>query len=72
MTLLMREREKYTEGMAKGIAEGMADGKAYGIIKFTSGLGYSDENIISALQETLDIDMEHAKDYLKRYYGENF
>lgn len=72
MTLLMREREKYTEGMAKGIADGMADGKAYGIIKFTSGLGYSDENIISALQETLDIDMEHAKDYLKRYYRENF
>ena len=67
MTLLMREREKYTEG----VAEGVAKGKAYGIIKFTLSLGYSDENILSALQKTLDIDTEQAKEYLSRYYEEN-
>lgn len=67
MTLLMREREKYTEGVEDGVAKG----KTYGIIKFTLSLGYSDEKILSALQETLDIDMEQAKEYLSRYYEEN-
>lgn len=62
MTLLMREREKYKEGEAKG--------NAYGIIKFTLSLGYSDKDILSALQETLNIDMDQATKYLKSYYEE--
>lgn len=63
MTLLMREREKYTEGKAEG--------QAYGIIKFTLSLGYPEEDILSALQKTLDIDMKQAEYYLKSYYKEN-
>lgn len=59
MTLLMREREKYTEG------------KAFGIIEFTKSLGYTDKDIISALQKTLCIEMDQAEDYLKIFYEKN-
>lgn len=64
MTLLMREREKYKEGEARG--------KALGIIKFTLSLGYSNEKILAALKETLNINTSQAEEYLKRYYEEDF
>ena len=42
MTLLMREREKYREGME----EGEARGKAYGIIELALDLDYPNEQIL--------------------------
>ena len=64
MTLLMREREKYKEGME----EGEKNGKAFGIIEFAKDIGYSDKDIISTLQKKLCLDISQAEDYLKRFY----
>ena len=64
MTLLMREREKYKEGLE----EGEKNGKAFGIIELALDIGYSNEEIITTLQKKLGIDVELAEEYLKRYY----
>ncbi len=64
MTLLMREREKYREGKL----DGKIEGKAAGIIEFALDINYSDEKILSTLQEKLNIDMLQAEEYLKRFY----
>ena len=62
MTLLMREREKYKEGIEEG--------RANGIIEFALDIGYTNEEILSTLQKKLSIDMGQAEEYLKRYYAE--
>ena len=67
MTLLMREREKYKEG----IAEGRAEGRANGIIEFALDIGYTNEEILSTLRKKLSIDVGQAEEYLKRYYTES-
>lgn len=67
MTLLMREREKYKEG----IAEGRAEGRANGIIEFALDIGYTNEEILSTLRKKLSIDVGQAEEYLKRYYAES-
>jgi len=64
MTMLMREREKYREGKL----EGRLEGKAAGIIEFALDLNYSNEKILSVLQEKLNIDMLQSEEYLKRFY----
>lgn len=65
MTLLMREREKYTEGKI----EGKIEGRAYSIIEFALELDYSDSQILSMLQKKLNIEANQAEEYLERYYG---
>ena len=72
MTLLMREREKYQEGMAEGEARGRTKGKAYGIMEFAIDLGYTKEEILAVLQKKLNIDRGQAEEYLKEYYEEAF
>lgn len=64
MTLLMREREKYTEGKI----EGKIEGRAYSIIEFALELDYSDSQILSMLQKKLNIEANQAEEYLERYY----
>ncbi len=56
---MMREREKFKEG------------KAEGIIDFALDLGYSDEQILTALQKTLEISLDQAEDYLQKFHDEN-
>ena len=62
MTLLMREREKYQEGMAEGEARGRTKGKAYGIMEFAIDLGYTKEEILAVLQKKLNIDRGQAEE----------
>ena len=63
MTLLMREREKYKEGIAEG--------RANGIIEFALDIGYTNEEILSTLRKKLSIDVGQEEEYLKRYYAES-
>jgi len=60
----MCEREKYREGKL----DGKIEGKAAGIIEFALDINYSDEKILSTLQEKLNINMLQAEEYLKRFY----
>ena len=43
MTLLMRDREKYEDGLAAGLERGKIEGTIKILLKF----GYSDEEIVS-------------------------
>lgn len=65
MTLLMREREKYNEG----IAVGEMRGKVNAIIDFALDLNYTNEKILTILQEKLNINQEQAEEYLKNFYN---
>lgn len=64
MTLLMREREKYKEGIAQGIVQG----RAGGIIDAMLSAGYANEDILAALKEKLKVDSSQAESYLKRFH----
>ena len=55
------------EGKKEGLQEGKREGLEEGIIKLSRKLGKEDTEILSLLQEELQIDEEQAKLILEKY-----
>jgi predicted transposase/invertase (TIGR01784 family) len=67
MTLMMRERERYNDGVRDGRAEGEKRGEARATIRILLGSNSSEEKIIKTLQEDMSIAKAEAINYLKLY-----
>ncbi len=63
--------EALRELMKDEIAEEVLKGEARGMIRFSIDLGYSDEEIIFALQKKLNITKEWADKYLADFYEQS-
>jgi predicted transposase/invertase (TIGR01784 family) len=63
MTLLMREREKFNEG----IRIGESRGKAEATISILLDLDYSSDKIIETMQNKMGITKAQAEEYMKQY-----
>jgi hypothetical protein len=50
-----------------GKEEGKAEGKAEGIIETCQDIGWTDAAILERLQKKLNVSLETAADYLKKY-----
>lgn len=61
MTLLMREREKYEDGLERG--------EIKGTISFALDLDYSNDQIVSVLQRKFKMTEEQAQECLADYYN---
>ena len=59
MTLLMRDQENMEKGMEIGTARGM--------IETGLDFGLSEEELLSRLQDKLEIPYETAKEYLEKF-----
>ncbi len=55
--------ENKAEGLAKGLAEGLAEG----IIETGLECGLSEKDILGKLQKKLNLSLQEAKEYLKRF-----
>jgi predicted transposase/invertase (TIGR01784 family) len=64
MTLLMREREKFNEG----IRIGESRGKAEATISILLDLDYSSDKIIETMQNKMGITKAQAEEYMKQYH----
>lgn len=60
-------RQGEEEGRKAGLEEGKKEGLEEGIIKLSRKLGKEDTEILSLLQEELQIDEEQAKLILEKY-----
>ena len=73
MTLLMREREKYkegvAEGMAAGMAKGMAAGKVEGTIETYQELGFSFSEIVTRIANKFSLSLQEAEENVKRNWN---
>ena len=63
MTLLMRDQEN----IEKGIEKGKIEGRAEEIIETGYEYGLSEEAILERLQRKLDMSLQTAKEYLKKF-----
>lgn len=61
------ERKGWEEGKEKGKAEGKAEGEAKGIVETGFDFGLSEKDILERLQEKLDVSLQMAQEYLKRF-----
>lgn len=73
MTLLMREREKYKEGVADGMAAGRAEGRAEGEIKGAvetyKELGLSFPETVSYIAKKFGFALQEAEENVKRNWN---
>ena len=67
MTLLMRDQENKEIGREEGRKEGRKEGKAEGIITIGLDFGLSEDELLSRLQDKLEIPYETAKEYLEKF-----
>ena len=68
MTLLMREREKYKEGIADGRAEGMAEGEIKGAIQACKNFNLSFQETVRYLIDNFNLPSYKAEDNVNRYW----
>ena len=67
MTLLMRDQENIEKGMKKGMEKGKMEGRAEEIIETGFEFGLSEQDILTRLQNKLDISFQAAQEYLFRF-----
>ena len=67
MTLLMRDQENIEKGMEKGMEKGKIEGRAEEIIESGFEFGLSEKDILTRLQNKLDISLHAAQEYLLRF-----
>ncbi len=63
MTLLMKEQEKFDEGMQKGLEQGIGQG-VEALVKVLRKLEHSEEDIVKAIMENFTFSEEEARTYL--------
>lgn len=63
-------KESEAKGEAKGKAEGKAEGEAKGIIETGFDFGLSESDILERLQKKLDLSLQMAEEYIKRFRGQ--
>ena len=64
MTLLMREREKYKEG----IADGMAKGEIKGAIQVCKNFQLSFQETVQYLMDNFHLPLSEAEENVNRYW----
>ncbi len=73
MTLLMREREKYKEGVAdgriEGIAEGIAEGVKQGAVRTCKSFNLSFQETVQYLIDNFNLPSLEAENDVNRYWG---
>ena len=73
MTLLMREREKYKEGVADGRAEGIAAGRAegeiQGAVRACKKFNLSFQETVHYLVDSLNLNLQEAEENANKYWG---
>ena len=57
----------FEETRLEGVAEGEAKGEAKGIIETGHDFGLSDDEILTRLQEKLNISLQRAQEYLDMF-----
>jgi len=67
MTLLMRDQENIEKGIEKGMEKGKIEGRAEEIIESGFEFGLSEKDILTRLQNKLDISLHAAQEYLLRF-----
>ena len=68
MTLLMREREKYKEGVAEGRAEGRAEGEIKGIVETYEDLGFSFQEAVKRIAEKFGFSVQQSEEEVHKYW----
>ena len=68
MTLLMRDREKYKEGIADGRAEGMAEGEIKGAIQVCKNFQLSFQETVQYLMDIFHLPLFEAEEDVNRYW----
>lgn len=72
MTLLMREREKYKEGVEAGRAEGMAAGRAegeiQGAVRACKKFNLSLQETVQYLIDSLNLNLQEAEKNANKYW----
>ena len=64
MTLLMREREKYKEG----VAEGEIIGEIRGVIKTYEEVGFSFQETVRRVSEKFDLSLQQSEEEVNKYW----
>lgn len=67
MTLLMRDQENIEKGMEKGMEIGIEIGMARGIVETGLDFGLSEDELLSRLQDKLNISFEVAQEYIAQF-----
>ncbi len=69
MTLLMREREKYKEGLADGREEGIAEGVIQGAVRTCKNFNLSFQETVQYLMDNFDLSSYEAEEDVHRYWS---
>jgi len=64
MTLLMREREKYKEGVAEGRAEGIIRGT----VETYEDLGFSFQETVNRIAEKFGFSVQQSEEEVHKYW----
>ena len=69
MTLLMREREKYKEGVEAGRAAGRAEGEIQGAVRACKKFNLSFQETVQYLLDSLNLNLQEAEENANKYWG---
>lgn len=67
MTLMMREREKYNEGLAKGLAKG----KIEGAVTTYGEMGLTFNETVQRIAEKFNLSLSEAEENVKMYWDQD-